>query len=213
MPTSPIQLVIFDLGRVLIRICDHWQEACNLAGVQSPKCLTDKATIQHMLALGMEHESGRLENDAYYARAGQLTGLSPREVESIAIAWLKGPFPGSHALVADLHAKGIATACLSNTNALHWQLMHDDPRHRLPLRELKYAFASHLIGVMKPHADIYEHVEKTTGLPGDAIVFFDDNADNITAAHARGWHAVRIDTQPACTSVQMRQTLRELGVL
>ena len=34
--SSPIRLVCFDLGRVLIRICDGWREACGAAGVEAP---------------------------------------------------------------------------------------------------------------------------------------------------------------------------------
>ena len=34
--TVSVQLVIFDLGRVLIRICDNWRHACEVAGVAAP---------------------------------------------------------------------------------------------------------------------------------------------------------------------------------
>jgi len=30
---SDIRIVIFDLGRVLVRICDDWQHACSNVGI------------------------------------------------------------------------------------------------------------------------------------------------------------------------------------
>ena len=213
MPTSKpaIQLVIFDLGRVLIRICDHWQEACERAGVTPPASLGDKAITSQILALGDEFESGRLAADDYYAQAAFVAELEPDDVQKIVTAWLKGPFPGVIDLVNELHAiaptKNIKTACLSNTNETHWQLMHDDAQHQLPLRDLHHAFASHLIGCMKPAAAIYDHVEEETGTAPASILFFDDNEANIAAAKARGWHAMLIDTSAESPADQMRDVL------
>lgn len=213
----PIQLVIFDLGRVLIRICDHWQEACERAGVTPPASLADKAIASQILALGDEFESGRLTPDDYYLQAGFVADLEADDVKKIVTAWLKGPFPGVVDLVHELHAiaptQNLRTACLSNTNATHWQLMHDDAVHRLPLRDLHHAFASHLIGHMKPAAAIYDHVEEETGVAPEAILFFDDNQANITAANARGWHAVMIDTTAESPADQMREVLKAHAIL
>ena len=38
------QLVVFDLGRVLVRICDGWQHAFELAGVALPHDVLDEPT-------------------------------------------------------------------------------------------------------------------------------------------------------------------------
>lgn len=216
-PAAPIQLVIFDLGRVLIRICDHWGEACKLAGVKAPASLADKAIASQILELGDAFESGRLTQDDYYMQAGFVADLDAADVQKVVTAWLKGPFDGVVDLVNELHAiapsKNFQTACLSNTNATHWELMHDDARHKLPLRELHYAFASHLIGHMKPQAAIYDHVEEESGVSPASILFFDDNQANIAAAKARGWHAVLIDTAAPTPATQMRQVLHDHAIL
>lgn len=211
-PQHDIQIVIFDLGRVLIRICDHWHEACNIAGVTPTDALGDKAIAAAILDLGNEFESGRLTPDDYFALAASHAGMSPDDVSGVVSAWLKGPFEGGEALIDELLAADITTACLSNTNHVHWQLMHEHPKQKLPLTKLHHRFASHIIGCMKPEAGIYQHVEDTTGLPPEAIVFFDDNAANIAAARGRGWRAHQIDTS-ADPITQMRNKLTQLGVL
>ena len=41
-------------------------------------------------------------------------------------------------------------------------------------------------GLRKPDAAAYDHVVKAIGVPASRIVFFDDSADNIAGARARG---------------------------
>ncbi len=48
-------------------------------------------------------------------------------------------------------------------------------------------FVSARLRVMKPDAGIYSALEEGTGLSGAELVFADDKAENIAAAHARGW--------------------------
>ena len=50
------------------------------------------------------------------------------------------------------------------------------------------------------------------GIPGEDIVFFDDLEDNITAARAVGWDAVKID-HASETAPQIRAALEQRGVL
>lgn len=51
-----------------------------------------------------------------------------------------------------------------------------------------FFFSAHL-GVAKPAAGIYSHVEQALGLDGDSLWFVDDKIVNVDAASARGWHA------------------------
>jgi len=107
----------------------------------------------------------------------------------------------------------VRTACLSNTNERHWDTVNDaGSAHHVPLHTLDHLFASHLIGQRKPDGAIYEHVERAVGVPGGAILFFDDTEANVDAALRRGWHAVRIDPAEAPVQ-QMRRHLRHHRVL
>ena len=51
---------------------------------------------------------------------------------------------------------------------------------------------SSTIGLRKPEAAAYDHVVKAIGVPASRIVFFDDSADNIAGARARGLTAVHV---------------------
>ena len=53
-------------------------------------------------------------------------------------------------------------------------------------------FLSSTIGLRKPDAAAYDHVVKEIGVPAGRIVFFDDSADNIEGARARGLLAVHV---------------------
>jgi len=197
MSRRQIGLVVFDLGRVMVRLCDGWKHACERAGVpyrpgldSSSNELRDK--VLHLVFLC---ETGVIDQAEWARRVGEVTGMTPEHADAVSYARLDGPFPGWHALLDKLAEAEIRTACLSNTNAVHWKLMSaGDGPHRLPLQRLTYRFASHLIGAHKPDPAIYRHVEKNTGITPRAILFFDDAGPNVLAARDRGWAAQVIET-------------------
>lgn len=211
MHTPDIQLVIFDLGGVLIRLCDGWEHACELAGVTPTKPITDEDKHQ-LIQLVCREEVGALAHGEFYQRAAPLLGLTPEEALAMSNAWLRGPFDGIGDLIDAINAAGLKTACLSNTNDNHWRAM-TDPAHRngLPLSRLHHRFASHLVRDRKPNPTIYHHVVQATDTPPGAILFFDDSAENIAAANAQGWHACHIinpkDPVPQMTSHLKRHNL------
>lgn len=212
MPTR-FHLVVFDLGRVMIRLCSGWQDACRRAGVPwrdeiaAPEM--QRRLINHMI----EHETGRIDDNIWATRTANEAGITPAQALAISHHWLAEPCPGFHALLDRLDDANIRTACLSNTNALHWRLMSEgDGPTRLPLDRLTFRFASHLIGAMKPDASVYRHVEKTTGVPPRAIVFFDDAVPNVEGARARGWSAQHIDPAGDPAS-QIAEALHGYGIL
>ena len=53
-------------------------------------------------------------------------------------------------------------------------------------------FLSSTIGMRKPDAAAYDHVVRAIGVPAQRIVFFDDLAENIEGARARGLTAVHV---------------------
>lgn len=214
MTPSPIQLVCFDLGRVLIDICRGFAEAAGRAGVAAPACLQEPGVRQRVLEVFHEHESGRVDDDGFAAAVGDILTCPPPHVLATLRAWLKGPFPGVSELVEDLRRRPhVQLACLSNTNGMHWNMMiAGSGPTALPLHRLHHRFASHLLGCMKPDARIYQHVEQATGIAPQAIVFFDDRPENCQGARDRGWHAhvIAEDGDPV---TQMRRHLAEHGVL
>ena len=215
MGHGPVQLVVFDLGGVLVRITRSWLEAFERAGVPAPAAWRDAdgqpgdaiVDLTRLFQLGQMSEGQML--DRVHAAVGR---CSRSQAADALDAWLIEPYPGIEGLFERAAAAGLTTACLSNTNERHWRtLMHLDGRY-VPLRRLEYRIASHLIGVAKPDAGAYEAVERQTGVAGRSIVFFDDDRANCQAAVQRGWLAHQID--PVTDTVaQMLGYLADLGAL
>lgn len=208
---SPIRLVCFDLGGVLVRICRGWAEACQRAAV--PNHLRDDEATWHRIHLALsDYEVGRIDSDTMLQRMADVTdGSTVEEIGKIVDAWLIDLYDGVGELVDEIHSAGLPTACLSNTNDWHWQLMDRDARFA-DLQRLTHRFASHQIRSRKPEPGIYEHVETVLELPGESIVFFDDLLTNIEAAADRGWQGVIVD-HTSETVDQIRAYLKSIGVL
>ena len=213
--SDDVRLVVFDLGRVLIRLCDDWRHACRVAGVTVPETCPDLSPDEQarLADAAARYDSGRIDLQTYAHEICGFRGLPPDDIVAMNRAYLRGPYPGAIDLLDSLHAAGVATACLSNTSEPHWGMMLDPqgPNY-LALERLTYRFASHLIGAVKPNDAIYEHVERTTNLPPGAILFFDDLEANVAAARRRGWRGEVICTD-ADPIEQVRRHLRDAGVL
>ena len=211
---SEIRLVVFDLGRVLVRICDGWQHACAVAGVTGAPTGELSAEAYAGVHTAMcAHEVGELDLDGFARAAAPHLGLSAGDFVTMHAAYTRGLYPGADELLDDLRAGGVRTACLSNTNENHWRVMSDrGGAGFVPFEKFSHQFASHLVRMRKPDDRIYAHVEQATGARPGEIVFFDDVEENIAAAARRGWHAHRIaiDADPV---EQVRGHLRRHGVL
>jgi putative hydrolase of the HAD superfamily len=214
--SSPIQLVCFDLGRVLVRICDTWNQACDVAKVPKPAAEPPPPARSKLLELVSKievGEGGEGAIDDFCRELSPHVGLSCEQVATVWRSWTLGIYEGAAEVVRDLRSVGVTTACLSNTNVLHWRIMNDptDP-HYAVLSALDYQFASHLIGARKPDERAYEHVERETRTPARAILFFDDVEENVEAARRRGWRGqlVRRCENPIPA---IREVLRQEGIL
>ncbi|HZL37765.1 MAG TPA: HAD family phosphatase [Tepidisphaeraceae bacterium] len=206
-----VKLVVFDLGRVLFGICDDWTHACRCAGVALPGKLPDAQARRLLEDLAHRGDTGELDFPSFARAASPLMGMTPREIKAASDAYLTGPCPGTIALLEELRASGIETACLSNTNDNHWRIMNDSTQAGyFPLDRLTHRFASHLVGARKPDPAIYEHVERATGRAGSEILFFDDLPENVEGAAKRGWRVCRIDPGPNNPEPQIRAALKEV---
>jgi len=214
-PRSPARppLIVFDLGRVLIRICDDWRHACEVAGVPAPRgeMTADQRRALHEAVC--RSETGALDLEGFAEAASKIFGIDTDHVVALSNAFLLGPFDGAAELLDELGDAGFTTACLSNTNASHWIYLTDPSGPHYPvLGRLHHRFASHLIGHRKPDAGCYAHVEQTAGRGANEIIFFDDIEENISAANARGWRAFQIHPKINPT-IQIRQHLHDAGIV
>jgi FMN phosphatase YigB (HAD superfamily) len=207
-----IQLVCFDIGRVLLRICDNWQHACRIAGIEIPANAGNGPPPQ-LDDLIRRYDTGHIDLKGFAREIEGLGAFTAQDVIRLQSCYLLGAYPGVDKLLDELSRAGVRTACLSNTSDHHWQMMHDRTGpHYLPLDRLDYRFASHLVQLRKPDDAIYAHVERETGVAGKAIVFVDDVEENVQAARRRGWRTCHIDPRPDDPLPQVRSYLRSQGL-
>ena len=210
MRERAIDAVMFDLGGVLVRIRREWPAQCAAVGVvPTPRSLEPLMRAERSTAL-----------DAWQRGDQTLTGcsaiwassLDPDTPVSIGRALLESiveaPYQGTVELIDDLHALGVVTGCLSNTNGLHWERML---REFPALSRLHHRLASHELLLAKPEPAIYAHAAAVLGLPAERILLFDDLAENCEGARRAGWQACQIDHE-GHTAAQMRSHLVDLGV-
>lgn len=219
---SPQRVVCFDLGGVLVRICQTWAEACALATLpaRNLEWLTSDEWRQRRQRAGDQYQAGEIDCATYYAELAAISAgrYSPAEWEAMHHAWTLEHYPGALDLVRALNAlPNITTACLSNTNHAHWvRLSGADGKREYPaVLELRYQLASHLLGCAKPDARIYELAQRrfteAHALHPSNIVFFDDLPENVAAARAAGWTAFQVDPS-GDTVQQMRGLLARAGI-
>jgi len=211
MNNSVVKIVVFDIGGVMIELAHGWAAACEFAGIDYRPFDVTPDIQQKIAQLIIEAESDIITTSEFMERLSTLQGnlYTVDELERINYCIIREEFPGVLEFVQELKANGLRTACLSNTNALHWPVL-TDPSLYPAICALDERYASHLLGVCKPDLQIYRLFERHEHLEPKDILFFDDRADNVEAAIAAGWHAVQI--MPDTPSVeQMRQALEQLS--
>lgn len=208
---SPIKLVCFDLGGVLIRICRSWDEGCRAAGLDvRGAAVADPAGANGRRDLSRLHQSGKMACVEFFQAVSRASGdlYAAHEVERIHNAWLLGEYPGVHAVIDDIRHAGLRTAALSNTNLSHWIALQRYPS----ISSLDFRLASHELGMVKPDEAIYREAERIFAVKAGHILFFDDLPDNIQAARRVGWDAVQID-HTADPAQQIRSALQSRSLV
>jgi FMN phosphatase YigB (HAD superfamily) len=214
-PASPVRMVCFDAGGVLVRICRSWREGCAAAGVEHRWNDRTQSADAERAAINDAYQRGEIPCGAFFERMAATTdGLySPAEIMAVHDAWILEEYAGVRALVEALNtADHLATGVLSNTSHRHWEGPHmAGARGVSAVGTVQHPHASHLLGLLKPGPEIYRAFELATGFRGPEILFFDDLADNIGSARGAGWRAEQIDFTDD-TAAQITRHLRRHGV-
>ncbi|MFZ2159228.1 MAG: HAD-IA family hydrolase [Bradyrhizobium sp.] len=176
-------VLLFDLGRVVLDIDFNkaltcWAGHAGCAPAEIAARFVREESYRH-------HEVGKIDDAAYFESLRQSLGirLSDGQLLEGWNAIFVGEMPGIAALLARA-AKRLPLYAFSNTNNAHveyFPIAYADL-----LGHFREMFLSSAIGLRKPDADAYDHVVKAIGVPASRIVFFDDLADTIEGARARG---------------------------
>ncbi|WP_299817949.1 HAD family phosphatase [uncultured Jannaschia sp.] len=182
MNGTAVEAVIFDIGNVLI----EWQ----------PERFYDRefgedrrrAMFAAVDLHGMNDriDGGEVFRDVVYATAEAY----PDHAEAIRMwhdRWLELAAPVielSVRLLRALRGNGVKVHALTNFGVESFALAQENFDF---LHEFDELFVSGHMKVTKPAPAIFERVAERLGLPGGAILFTDDRAENIAAADAMGW--------------------------
>jgi putative hydrolase of the HAD superfamily len=130
--------------------------------------------------------------------------LAPDDFLEHYVAWLRGLYPGAEDLLARLGTR-YKLACLSNTNALHWERSE---AMRWLQRTLDVALSSHELRLRKPQPEIFAATLERLGCTAPEVVYFDDLPANVAAARVAGFDAHHVDGFDA-----LENRIQHLGLL
>jgi FMN phosphatase YigB (HAD superfamily) len=184
------QAVVFDLGKVLLEF-DYWKAARKLA----PRSRLDADAIHQFInqsPLLFRYETGLLTKEKFYEEVCGETGFAGNPEEfGACFGDIFEPIPSMIELHARLRSKSLPTYIFSNTNEL--AILHIKRTYPFFANFNGYIF-SYEHGAMKPHAKLYEVVERETGRSRGQILYLDDRAENVAAGAARGWQVILHET-------------------
>jgi putative hydrolase of the HAD superfamily len=112
--------------------------------------------------------------------------LSPAAFLQAFTEWPRGLYPGAEDLLAQLRSR-YKVACLSNSNAIHWQRFDGFRGH------FHISLSSHLLGLVKPDAACFDRALKECDVDASSVAFFDDSLTNVDAARAFGLRAFHVN--------------------
>jgi HAD superfamily hydrolase (TIGR01509 family) len=196
--------LLFDLGRVVLEIDFNKVVACwaGHAGCE-PAHLVGRFSPDDVWR---RHERGEIDDGEFFAALRASLGIEITDTQFLE-GWnaiFTGEMPGIAPLLARA-AKRLPLYAFSNTNRPHVE--HFSKAYADVLGHFSEIFLSSTIGLRKPDAAAYDHVVQAIGVPASRIVFFDDLAENIEGARARGLTAVHV-TSPDGVS----KALAALGI-
>jgi FMN phosphatase YigB (HAD superfamily) len=196
--------LLFDLGRVVLDIDFNKTLSCWAAHAGcEPAHLLARFTRDDAY---LRHERGEIDDATYFAALRASLGVELSDAQFLE-GWnaiFSGEMPGIAAHLARAK-KRVPLYAFSNTNGAHAD--HFSVAHAEILGHFREIFLSSNIKLRKPDAAAYDHVVKAIGVPASRIVFFDDLAENIEGARARGLIAVHV-TSPG----DVAQALAALGI-
>jgi glucose-1-phosphatase len=197
-----IDLVLFDLGGVLIRPGGVAAMRA-LAGIDS-----DEALWARWLGCPwvQRFEAGRCSPEEFAEGlvADWGLALAPAAFLQEFGGWPEPPFEDALELVEAVQ-DAVPAGFLSNMNSYQWAANYE----ALPLTNaFAFRFLSFELGLVKPDPAVFEAVAARLPVPRQRVLFLDDNAVNVEAAQAVGFAARHVRGTEAA-----REALAAAGVL
>ena len=197
-----IKNLIFDLGNVIVDLDLETSEELlrQLTGIS---WLNANAAD---LEIFLDFECGRIEEALFL---NYLIDRSQNKVQAIDLikAWnaMLVDIPLQRLLMLKHLKKEYQVYLLSNTNETHIRWVDQYLKTNYKISSLSdvvhTAFYSHELLCRKPDQEIYHQVLDRAGIKAEESVFFDDNHENIAAAHDLGIISIWVDPKDEITTV------------
>ena len=190
-PLSPgdADALLFDLGRVVIDVDLTKVFACwaGHAGCE-PSDLAGRYAVDDVY---FDHERGKISDEAFFDNLRRRLGITISDQQFLE-GW-NSIFAGEMQGIVPLLKRAsehLPLYAFSNTNRAHVATF--TKAYAELLGHFREIYLSSTIGLRKPDAEAFDHVVNAMGVPASRIVFFDDLAENIKGARARGLKAIHV---------------------
>ena len=193
------KILLFDLGGVIV----PWVGLEALADMNN--ITRDEVAVRfNESEVFSAFERGQASEAEFLTELQRVFTLAETDIAALWNSWVLPPYSGTLEALADLKTR-YTTACLSNTNSLHWT--HLNTMFNIE-NTFDYAFASHIINEAKPDSLSYKKPIEIMGCKIEDVWFFDDTKANIDGARAVGLTAFHVDRTAGVLPL-----LRDLGLL
>jgi len=167
------KVLLFDLGGVIVR----WVGLDELANITG---LSRDAVGNRFAASSIfrNYEIGQCSDNVFAEAliASFDLDISLSAAKDLWNSWVQESYSGTKDTLTKLR-KSYTIACLSNTNALHWEHLST---HIQINDYFDYSYASHLINAAKPNPESYQIPIQSMGVEPSDIWFFDDTSSYLT---------------------------------
>lgn len=200
-PPREIDVVLFDLGGVLIR----------LGGMGDMAMLADEPDEDEIWRRWLtcpwvrRYERGECDEGTFARGMVETWSMpaSPNEFLDAFVSWPKGLLPGARELVSELHGR-TRLACLSNTNRVHCE-RYEEQFGLMTLFDEQYL--SYEMGLVKPDREAFDHTIDGLGCDPHRVLFLDDNQINVEGARQAG-----LTAEKAIGPDEARRVLTRYGI-
>lgn len=211
---AEIKNIVFDFGGVLLQI-DYRKTSDALSRLLGSDFDFKQLSPQDLHLLE-QYETGKTGTETFLWHLQHKSEKNIPDALPLIDAWnamLIGWKESHFTLLADLRKK-YQVYLLSNTNALHLEWVYRDLDithgiHDFDQRFFTKTYYSHLIGLRKPYAEIYQFVNQDAGLCAEETLFIDDLAPNLVKAAELGWHTYQHNPEDDLPTI-LRDTFRLL---